>query len=173
MLKNYNSFPLLEEYLSYLTVINGRSLNTLIEYRTDILMFFEFLCNRRKIERTKYDLSMIDTDFIRSIELNDIYAFISHCQMDNNASAGTRARKIVSIRQFWKYLKNKARAIDNNVAEDLETPKIPKRIPKYLSLEESVRLLIASEYSARNHCIITIFLKLCKVNAVNFCGYRS
>lgn len=158
MLKNYNSFPLLEEYLSYLTVIKGRSLNTVIEYRTDILMFFEFLCNRRKIERTKYDLSMIDTDFIRSIELNDMYAFISHCQMDNNASAGTRARKIVSIRQFWKYLKNKARAIDNNVAEDLETPKIPKRIPKYLSLEESVRLLIASEYSARNHCIITIFL---------------
>ena len=50
------------------------------------------------------------------------------------------ARKILSIRQFWKYLKNKARAIDNNVAEDLETPKIPKRIPKYLSLEESVRL---------------------------------
>ena len=44
------------------------------------------------------------------------------------------------------------------MAEDLETPKIPKCIPKYLSLEESVRLLIASEYSARNHCIITIFL---------------
>lgn len=54
--------------------------------------------------------------------------------------------------------KNKARVIDNNVAEDLETPKIPKRIPKYLTLEESVRLLIASEFSARNHCIITIFL---------------
>lgn len=81
MLKNYNSFPLLEEYLSYLTVIKGHSLNTVIEYRTDILMFFEFLCNRRKIERRKYDLSMIDTDFIRSIALNDMYAFISHCQI--------------------------------------------------------------------------------------------
>lgn len=158
MLKNYKSFPLLEEYLSYLTVIKGRSLNTVIEYRTDILMFFEFLCNKRNIQRTKYDLSMIDTDLIQSITLNDMYAFISHCQMEHGASAGTRARKIVSIRQFWKYLKNKARVIDNNIAEDLETPKIPKRIPKYLTLEESVRLLIASEYSARNHCIITIFL---------------
>lgn len=103
-------------------------------------MFFKFLCNSRKIERTKYDLSMIDTNFIRSIARNDLYAFISHSQMENNASAGTRARKIVSICQFWKYLKNKAHTIDNNVAEDLETPKIPKRIPKYLSLEESVRL---------------------------------
>ena len=158
MLKNYKSFELLEQYLSYLTVIKGRSINTVIEYRTDVLMFFEFLCNKRNMEREKYDLSMIDNEFVNSITLNDMYAFISHCQTESKASAGTRARKIVSIRQFWKYLKNKARVIDNNVAEDLETPKIPKRIPKYLTLEESVRLLIASEFSARNHCIITIFL---------------
>ena len=45
MLKNYKSFELLEQYLSYLTVIKGRSINTVIEYRTDVLMFFEFLCN--------------------------------------------------------------------------------------------------------------------------------
>jgi hypothetical protein len=38
MLKNYDSFSLLEEYLSYLTVIKGRSLNTVIEYRTDITL---------------------------------------------------------------------------------------------------------------------------------------
>ena len=44
MLKNYKSFELLEQYLSYLTVIKGRSINTVIEYRTDVLMFFEFLC---------------------------------------------------------------------------------------------------------------------------------
>ena len=135
MLKNYKSFELLEQYLSYLTVIKGRSINTVIEYRTDVLMFFEFLCNKRNMEREKYDLSMIDNEFVNSITLNDMYAFISHCQTESKASAGTRARKIVSIRQFWKYLKNKARVIDNNVAEDLETPKIPKRIPKYLTLE--------------------------------------
>lgn len=73
-------------------------------------------------------------------------------------TAGTRARKIFSIRQFWKYLKTKAHLIDNNIAEELETPKLPKRIPKYLSLEESVRLLIACKKSPRNHCIIAIFL---------------
>ena len=32
MLKNYKSFELLEQYLSYLTVIKGRSINTVIEY---------------------------------------------------------------------------------------------------------------------------------------------
>lgn len=142
MLKNYKSFELLGQYLSYLTVIKGRSINTVIEYRTDVLMFFEFLCNKRNMEREKYDLSMIDNEFVNSVTLNDMYAFISRCQTENNASAGTRARKIVSIRQFWKYLKNKARVIDNNVAEDLETPKIPKRIPKYLTLSNSIKTFL-------------------------------
>jgi integrase/recombinase XerD len=42
--------------------------------------------------------------------------------------------------------------------EELETPKIPKRIPKYLNLEDSIRLLIKCEDSIRNHCILTLFL---------------
>ena len=87
-----------------------------------------------------------------------MYTFIAHCQTELHAVAGTRARKIVSIRQFWKYLKTKVHLIDNNITEELETPKLPKRIPKYLSLEESVRLLIQCEKSPRDHSIITIFL---------------
>lgn len=157
-LKNYKSFPLLEEYLNYLTVIKGRSLNTVIEYRTDILMFLQFMNEKREVDIAKYDLSNIDADYLRSIELNDMYSFISHCQNDKNSSAGTRSRKIVSIRQFWKYLRTKAHVLEQNIAEELETPKIPKRIPKYLTLEESIRLLIECEKSPRDHCIITMFL---------------
>lgn len=48
--------------------------------------------------------------------------------------------------------------LDTNVAEELETPKLPKRMPKYLSLDESIRLLIQSEKSSRDYCILTIFL---------------
>jgi site-specific recombinase XerD len=101
-----------------------------------------------------------------------MYDYISFCQTSLNSSAGTRARKIVSIRQFWKYLKTKIHLIDNNIAEELETPKLPKRIPKYLTLEESVRLLIeAKASSARDNCIITIFLncalRLSELTALN------
>ena len=97
-------------------------------------------------------------EFIKTVSLNDMYAFIAHCQNELRASAGTRARKIVFIRQFWKYLKTKAHLIDNNIAEELETPKLPKRMPKHLSLEESVKLLLECKKSPRDHCIITIFL---------------
>ena len=68
-LKNFKTFPLLEEYLNYLTVIKGRSQGTVVEYRTDILMFFAFLKEKRGAEqlKEKYDLSVVDADFIRSI----------------------------------------------------------------------------------------------------------
>ncbi|HEY8893153.1 MAG TPA: tyrosine recombinase XerC [Clostridium sp.] len=150
--------PLVEQYLSYLIVIKGRSENTIFEYRTDLLMFFRFIIDSRKILIINTNFSFADLLFVKSINLNDMYAFIAHCQTTQKASAGTRVRKIVSIRQFWKYLKTKAHLIDDNIAEELETPKLPKRIPKYLNLEESVRLLIECKQSPRDHCIITIFL---------------
>lgn len=149
---------LLEQYLGYLVVIKGRSENTILEYRTDLLMFFNFVLTTRNITIHDSNFAVVDLNFIKSITLNDMYAFITHCQIVKKASAGTRARKIVSIRQFWKYLKTKVHLIENNIAEELETPKLPKRIPKYLNLEESVRLLIECKKSARDHCIITIFL---------------
>ena len=121
-------------------------------------MFFSFVLNTRNTLIIDNNFAVVDLDFIKSISLSDMYAFITYCQTSLKASAGTRARKIVSIRQFWKYLKTKAHLLDNNIAEELETPKLPKRVPKYLSLEESVRLLIECKKSPRDHCIITIFL---------------
>ena len=148
---------LVEQYLGYLTTIKGRSNNTILEYRTDILSFFKFVSESRGECYT--DFKYAGLDFIKAITLSDMYNYISYCQNSLNSSAGTEGPKIVSIRQFWKYLKTKVHLIDNNIAEELETPKLPKRIPKYLTLEESVRLLIeAKASSARDNCMITIFL---------------
>jgi integrase/recombinase XerD len=150
--------PLIKQYLGYLSIIKNRSENTILEYRTDLLMFFWYIMDSRSININDTNFARVDLEFIKSIQLHDMYSFITNCQETSNASAGTRARKIVSIRQFWKYLKTKAHVIDNNIAEELETPKLPKRIPKYLNLEESVRLLLACKNSPRDHCMITIFL---------------
>lgn len=140
---------LVEQYLSYLAVVKGRSENTIKEYRTDLLMFFEYVTNTRSVHTSGKDFSYVNIEFIKTITIKEMYAFIVYCQEQLNSTPGTRARKIVSLRQFWKYLKTKAHVLDNNIAEELETPKLPKRIPKYLSLEESVRLLIECEKSPR------------------------
>jgi site-specific recombinase XerD len=160
-LKENKTCALLEQYLSYLTVVKGRSHLTAFEYRIDNLLFFEYVKRLRNIPEDiikKRDFSDIDIIFIKSITITDMYGFITYCGTERNVTAATRARKIVSIRQFWKYLKTKAHLLDNNIAEELETPKLPKRMPKYLSLEESIRLLIESEKNPRDYCILTIFL---------------
>jgi len=149
--------PIVEQYLTYLVTIKGRSKNTVLEYRLDLLQFFRFVTKCRGTECPNFKFANIE--FIQSIQLGDMYAFLAYCQDTLRSSPGTRARKIVSIRQFWKYLKTKAHLIDNNIAEELETPKQPKRMVRCLTLEESVRLLIeAGSFSARDNCIITIFL---------------
>ncbi|WP_369282220.1 tyrosine recombinase XerC [Oscillibacter sp. GMB15532] len=149
--------PILEQYLAYLLTIKGSSQNTILEYRMDLLQFFRYVAVQRGIPAPC--LQFADADFIHPIQLTDMYGFIAYYQEILHNSPGTRCRKIVSIRQFWKYLKFKAHIIDNNIAEELETPKLPKRIVRCMTLEESVRLLIeSSSSSVRDNCIITIFL---------------
>ena len=160
-LKDNKTCALLEQYLSYLVVVKGRSPLTAYEYRIDCLLLLEFVKRKRGVSDdvlAQRDFSDVDIDFIRSITVTDMYDFISYCGEVRKVTVSTRGRKIVSIRQFWKYLKHKAHLLENNVAEELETPKLPKRMPQYLSLDESVRLLISSEKSARDYCILTIFL---------------
>ncbi len=148
---------IVEQYLAYLVTIKGRGKNTVLEYRLDLLQFFRSVSAARGEKPLNFQFANID--FIRSIGLGDMYEFLAYCQDTLHSSPGTRTRKIVSIRQFWKYLKTKAHLIDNNIAEELETPKQPKRIVRCLTLEESVRLLIeTSSSSVRDNCIITIFL---------------
>ncbi|WRS27179.1 site-specific integrase [Oscillospiraceae bacterium MB08-C2-2] len=149
--------PILEQYLDYLVIIKGQSQNTILEYRMDLLQFFRYVAVQRGITETHFQFA--DADFIRSIQLTDMYGFISYHLETLHNSPGTRCRKIVSIRQFWKHLKAKAHIIDNNIAEGLETPTLPKRIVRCMTLKESVRLLIqAGSSSVRDNCILTIFL---------------
>ena len=158
-LKDNKTFALLEQYLTYLTVVKGRSVLTAIEYRIDILLLAEFIKRKRGVlpdELKRRDFSNVDIEFIKSITITDMYDFITYCGNERKVTTATRARKIVSIRQFWKYLKGKAHLLENNIAEELESPKLPKRMPKYLTLEESIRLLIASEKSSRDYCILTL-----------------
>jgi len=62
----------------------------------------------------------------------------------------TRARKLAAIKGFFKYLNVKVNAIPDNPAKDIETPKINKRLPKYLSISESQKLLKTAKEDNKN-----------------------
>lgn len=155
----------LNNFLNYLDTIRGKSVNTIAGYKIDLIMFFRFLkmykgYTDKKTEFNEIKISDINNDFLNSITLPDIYAFISFVENYRNNKSYARARKIATIRSFFKYLHTKEKILKENPAQDLETPKIEKRNPIYLTLNESKNLLssIDGDNKERDYCIITLFL---------------
>ncbi len=146
-----------EEYLLYMDVTLNKSANTLKEYRYDLIMFFTYMHNRKKLFK---EIADYDETFIRSVKLADFYAFEKYLKSQRNEQSRTIARKVSCLKSFFKYLLTKAKIIDVNPAAELESPKIPKNLPVYLELNESRDLLksVEGENELRDYCILTLFL---------------
>ena len=155
---DYTDAPqVLRDFLTYHETICGHSKATVDQYYLDLRMFLRFL----KLERglvpraAKLDeipIYDIDVAFLRAVTLTEVYNFLAYLSRDrikqSNAhepeyglSANSRARKIAAIRSFFKYLTMKAKLLEENPVQDLDSPKIPKTLPHYLTLDESKRLL--------------------------------
>ena len=153
-------------FLDYTITILNKSPNTIKEYNYDIINFLRFIkkkSNSINEDDDNIKVNDIDLSTVKKITLQDIHGYISYMAYELQSSPATRARKISSIRVFFKYLTNKAKLLDINPAQDLETPKLGKRMPRYLSLEESKKLLdVTQNEDARNnvrdYAIITLFL---------------
>lgn len=154
-------------FLDYTITILNKSPNTIKEYNYDIANFLKFIklnpSDYKKVDLSEIDISTMTIDDIRKIKLEDIHRYISYMATTLNSKPTTRARKVSSLRVFFKYLSHKAKLIDTNPAQDLETPKIGKRIPKYLSLDDSKKLLDVTKSDDDRNCkrdfaIVTLFL---------------
>ena len=102
-------------------------------------------------------------DILKKVKLDDIHAFLFYLKNNNQSKSATRARKVSSIRVFFNYLSNKKGILEKNPAQNLETPKIEKRMPKYLTLDDSKKLLETVMHDSdrnkeRDFAIITLFL---------------
>ncbi len=174
---NKNDNPdFLNDFLDYSSTILNKSPNTMKEYNYDINHFLKFI-------KYKYGMAAMDNetgltniaindltlDTISKITLEDIHAFLGYMKENFHSKPATLARKVASIKVFFKYLCNKTKKIPNNPSLDLETPKLGKRLPKYLTLEQSQELLKVAQSplpsshgnhdnTTRNYAIITLFL---------------
>ncbi len=109
------------------------------------------------------DISGLDDDFAQSITRLDVLAFLGFVTSDRDNNARTRARKLSSIRSFYRYFCGSAMKYKNNPTDNIDSPKIPKTLPKHLSKDESRELLKTAKddgarYADRNFCIVTLFL---------------
>ena len=167
---------IIRRFLIYHETIKGHSRKTVDEYFLDLRTFFRYMkLNRNLVPRnTSLEdiiISDIDLEFVKSVTLTDIYAFLSFLSRDKaqhansrstsyGLNAASRARKIATIRSYYKYLYNKEKLIDENPVQDLDSPKLIKTLPRYLSLDESVQLLSSVDgvNRERDFCILTLFL---------------
>ncbi|MEK5232083.1 tyrosine recombinase XerC [Lysinibacillus sp. FSL K6-0232] len=155
---------IIKDFLVYLTTIKGKSQRTRKEYEYDLLLFFRFHKAVQEDVATDnlaaIDIVSISIDDIREITLEDLYLFMEYCEVQRGNSAAARARKVATLKSFFKYIKGKRRLIEENPADELETPKIGRKRPIYLNMQEATLFMDGLQASPRNYCIMMFFLNL-------------
>lgn len=155
---------LVRKYLNYLLGVKSKSQLTVLEYASDLRLFFRFVYKFRNpsdksIPLEEINISLLTNDFICDVSLDEAYAFLTYCRNERKNDNNARARKVVSIKRFYKYLEVNGYIQTNRIAF-LESPQTKKSLPKYLTLEQSVNLLnsVDGKFKERDYCILTLFL---------------
>lgn len=173
--------PVVERFLRYKLVIQGRSPKTVEEYRLDLHTFFVYQIALRQMispkseEFEKITIECVDNHFIRDITTLDIMEFLVYMANERGNSTASRARKLSAIKTFFKYMVTTERVLEKNPAADIETPKRKNALPKYLTENESINLLTTimndpeAKYKERDFCIVTLFLN-CGMRLSELCG---
>ena len=167
---------ILREFLAYHETVKAHSKRTVDEYFLDLRNFFRYLKQVRDpllkdLPLDQINIMDVDLDFVASVTLTDIYAYLSYLSRDRaqhhnrsnsdyGLSASSRARKLATIRSFYNYLTNKKHLLRENPVKDIDSPKLRKTLPKYLTLDQSTELLDAvdGKNQERDYCILTLFL---------------
>jgi len=141
-----NMDKLVRKFLEYLDTERNYSANTILSYETDLMSLINFL-NGEGIKSFK------------DVHKESLRAFIGFL-IDNGFSQRSVARKIASMRSFFKYLRRQ-KIIEGNPALVLITPKVNKRLPSFLN-EQAVRQLLslpdtAAQYGKRDKAILELF----------------
>ena len=176
---------ILKDFLSYHETIKGQSAKTIQEYYLDLRMFLRFMVLVKREMPYDTDLNTIeikdvDLAFIETISVSDIFDFLSYLANDRipdqreHADPGicsaARARKLSSIKSFYKYLTH-SKQLDVNPVQDMEFPKIRKSLPRYLTLEQCTSLLKAVDgpNAKRDYAILMLFLN-CGIRRAELVG---
>ena len=183
---DYGSFPtIMVEFLNYMDAIKNKSKATISEYASDLRTFFRYLKQERGLSSPsesfdEISIKDIDAAFIQSITLADAYAFLSFCKEERGNSARTRARKVSTLRSFFKFCTVQKHILEENPMQELDTPKLKETLPKYLTLEEAMELLSKAAEGPnkeRDFAIITLFLncgmRLAELVSLNYTDIRK
>lgn len=167
------------EFLNYLKNIKGRSPNTVKGYKSNLNLLFKYLVSLKEntpgTDIENVCIRNVDDTFIKNITLMDLYNFLSYVDEVRKNGSYSRARLVAAIKSFFLFLNSKLKIIDENIALELEFPKIEKRLPVYLTLDQAKAVLNSMDktkrYYYRDYCIFTLFLN-CGMRLSELCGIK-
>ncbi len=122
----------IDQYLDALWVEKGLSLNTLQAYRRDLLTFSKWLTLR--------SCGLLDA------RQQDIMGFFAHCAQ-HQQSARSSARQLSCLRGFYRYQLRMSR-VDADPTLNIDSPKLPRPLPKSLTEADVEALLQAPQHAA-------------------------
>ena len=172
----------LREYFGYMETIKGKSEKTVEGYFIDLRSFFRYLKMSRGISKDDFEKITIEDvtiELIESVSLTEVFEYMNYLSSVRHNNNNTRSRKCSSLRSFYKYLYTVTGKIKTNPVEELGNPKLPKRLPKHLDLEQSIDLLesVDGPNKERDYCILTLFLncgmRLSELVGINYNDIRS
>ena len=135
--------PLLRAFLAFLRTECGLSDNTLSAYRRDVSRFLEFAAGADPAK----------------VRPSDVEKFL-HAEKRRGLEVSSIARALVAVKMFYRYLASEGLASDAAVAT-IETPKIWRRLPDFLSVQEVKKLLECpkgrSPLAIRDRAILEVF----------------
>lgn len=158
MAKNTSFDVYLKSFIAYLSVEKNFSDHTVSAYKSDLISFFIWT-NHQTPEKITY---------------NQIREYLHFIQKFNYKKT-TVARKIASLRTFFKYL-YKSQFIETNPAENVSSPKKPKSLPKFLTEDEMNKILdninIDTPAGLRNKAILELLsatgMRVSELSNLNF-----
>ena len=116
----------LDDFINYLEYERNYSDNTIIAYKNNILQLINYL-------------ESININDIKSVKYETIRGYLSYLH-ENKYKSKSISRMISSMRSFFKYLKVE-NIITNNPMTLISNPKLEKKLPKYLTINEVEKIL--------------------------------
>ncbi|MEL1134024.1 site-specific tyrosine recombinase/integron integrase [Desulfitobacterium sp. THU1] len=113
----------------------NRSEHTLIAYHNDLVQFFDFAALELSVEPEQLTVDQVDIYIVRS--------FLGQ-MTDRGLERKSMARKLSALRAFFKFLCREG-ILQKNPVQRIATPKLGRKLPHFLSIEELNRLTQAPD----------------------------
>lgn len=139
--KKETADQLVNQFLSYHENVLGHSPQTIKAYQVDMRDFLAW-ASEEKLGLSPGD--MVTVSDLSKLQKIDIYAYLTYLSRERRIGHAARARHLAALRAFFRYLTEDAEKLSKNPTLGVRSPKIPKRLPAYLTANQAGALLGAA-----------------------------